>query len=55
MTTPIHDELKANWELVIKSAEARATIELKREIIAALGDHKRPTAAMKKLLEKARS
>lgn len=51
MSTPIFDALFADWSQAIASAEVRATAELKRKVIETLSGHKRPTVAMKKLLE----
>lgn len=51
MSTPIFDALHADWSDVIASAEARATLELKSKIVEVLSQVKRPTVAMKQLLE----
>lgn len=51
MTTPIYDQAIGEWKEAIASAEARATKELKLRVLSVLGEVKRPTAAMKRLME----
>lgn len=51
MGTPVFDKALSEWQEAIASAEARATKELKLRVLSVLGEVKRPTAAMKKLME----
>lgn len=51
MTTPVYDQALTEWKEAIASAEARATKELRLKVLAVLGEVKRPTVAMKNLME----
>lgn len=50
MTTPIFDAVKAQFDDAIASAEARATKEIKQQVLTVLKPIKTKSAAIKQLI-----
>lgn len=53
--TPIHDQLHADWSKAISSAEARATLLMKKRFLTALQEINRPTQKIKEIIKELES